>query len=226
MTYMNPLLWLDASPPFADDNELPSAESALEYLSGRKRIEEIKANYTQLRDTANKLPIVPAEARLLMKLFFPLKNAIGSYMLGNYVESIGISGYVAEMAALFVFEFSNVDYEGNPITSHEQEEAHSEKIEEKRQWQRTKRLLKLKLIDEETKIRFDCVANMRNKYLHRLSANEEDIEIIAKQVFESTLQILVSITGFRVSNGKVSFHQKVLDYLARQEAKEKKKNPH
>jgi hypothetical protein len=218
--YINPLLWMDASPPFEVEG-LPSAQSALEYLSDR-RMEEIKANYGKLVNTANRLGIVPAEARLLMKMIFPLKNAIGSYMLGNYVECIGICGYVAEMAALFVFEFSNVDFDNNPITNPEQEKAHSERIEKIQQGQRTDKLLTLKLIDDDTKIRFDCVAKKRNKYLHRLSANEKDIDIITKQVFESTLQILVSITGFKVGNGKAIFHQKVLDYLAKQEAKEKK----
>lgn len=159
--FVNPLLWLDATYPF-EAEETPTAESVLDYLSrsarGGLKIEDIKKNYSQIVRTAQKLSIVPAEARLLMKIVFPLKNAIGCYMLGNYVESIGISGMVSEMATIFAFEISNINKDGKPIAKEERVKALRE-IDWLPQSQRTDKLFKYGLITDDTKIRLDCVSN-------------------------------------------------------------------
>lgn len=217
--WVNPLICISADDRFQFGQPVPlTAEKVLEYFSQTDSkaltIEEIKNNYGAIAQNATKLWVVPAEARILLKLVFPLKNAMAYYMVGNFLESIAISGFVAEMTAIFWFQISAINHEGKPISTDKQEMQALKKVERLKQSERTDKLLQYGVIDQNIKNKFDYVSGQRNKYLHRLTMDDTGIDSIAKQVFDSTLDIMMALTGLTIKvPGHASLNPKLLEYL-------------
>jgi len=218
--FVNPLMFIDAEEAFNPGQQPdPSFEAIVKYLSQSENKaptkEELLANYKKVAQNVSKLYAVPAEVQILTKIVFPLKSAVGYYMLGNFIESIAISAMVAEMCAIFRFQIFRVTVNNRPIIYDEDEAKQLKKFEKMRQFDRTTSLLKFGLIDQKTKDRFDFVAQKRNQYVHKLSMDNQGIEVVAKEVFEAALEILLAITGLGVGNGKAVLDTRVLEYLKR-----------
>lgn len=225
--WVNPLICLDADDrfPFKENVKLTS-DAVLEYLAENDNktptLDEMKSNYARISENATRLFIIPAETMILSKIIRPLRHALGYFMIGNFLESIAISGMVCEMAAVFLFQINEITVKGEPVSNDDEANRNLIKFEKMRQWERTSKLLEWGLIDKDVKDKFDFVSEKRNEYLHRLSKNDNDIETNAKHVFDKTLDIILYVTGLRIGKpGRAVLNQKVLDYLRKKGLLEK-----
>jgi hypothetical protein len=105
---LNPLAFPGADDAAASStNEKPTLESALRFLcpAGEDAgIEKLLARYRDINTEPVRLFIAPAEQRILDKLIWPLRNAKACFMGGNYLGTISLSGMVAEMVAMLLWE--------------------------------------------------------------------------------------------------------------------------
>ncbi|NOJ27663.1 MAG: hypothetical protein DA330_06600 [Nitrososphaera sp.] len=218
-TWINPLVCLEADDRFMFNKPIQlTTDAVLRYLAetdkGVPNIDEMKANYARVSTNITKLFAVPAEVMILSKIIRPLKHALGYFMIGNYLESIAMCGMVSEMAAVFLFQINELSIDGKSINNEKQASEALEEFERTPQSVRTQKLLNWNLIDEETKIKFDEIAKKRNIYLHRISANEDDIDKVAATTFNNILDIILSITGLGIGQpGKMILNPKILVYL-------------
>ena len=178
-------------------------------------MDNIQKNYELIATNTTRLFIVPDEYRILWKIIFPLKNAIGSYIIGNALECIALCGTVSEMLSIFRFEIAQISIEGRKISDEKRQHDSLIKFEKLGQYNRVKKLLDLKLIDSSIKDNFDVVRCIRNDYLHNLSQSLENISPDAKKTFDATLDNVLKITGLTVDNGRAILNQEVLNYLER-----------
>lgn len=215
---INPLICMDADDRFhfgSDKQEL-TAGGVLRYLAHETatlNMEDIKKSYAWIAKEATRLFMVPAEKRILLKIVNPLKHAIGSYMIGNSLEAIALCGIVGEMTAVFLFQISELTTDGKPISNDGEAELQLSKFERFWQSQRTTKLLEFGLIDSQTKEKFDFVSKKRNEYLHNISKDEDNIAVDAKEVFDATLEIVLTITELGIMEGRTVLNQKILNYL-------------
>lgn len=215
---VNPLVFLDADDRFHFGENKPclTPKSVLRYLASETFIpdmDNIKKCYDWIAQDVTKLFIVPAEAKILEKIVRPLKNAIGSYIIGNSFETIALCGTISEMIAIFLFEINKISTNGNPISEENELKMNLEKFENYGQSKRVKKLLEYGLIDEELKSKFDFVRLTRNEYLHSLSKSYANAAPDAKDAFTTTLDIFLKVSGLSVKDGKAIVNQKIIDYL-------------
>lgn len=223
---VNPLVFIDADDRFHFGDNKPhlTPESVLKYLSSETFIptmDNIKKCYDWIAQDATRLFVVPAEAKILEKIVRPLKNAIGSYIIGNSFETIALCGTISEMIAIFLFEINEITIDGKHISNEEDLKTNLEKFENFGQFQRTKKLFEFGLIDADVKSKFDFVRKKRNEYLHRLSKTHSYATPDAKEVFSSTLDISLKISGLSIKSGKAIVNQKIIDYLDKKNLVEK-----
>ena len=106
---LNPLAFLEADEPWASANqERPTPESVLRFLCPAEErfdfdIEKLLTRYRQI-STETRIFFAPDEPRILDKLIWPLRNAKGAFMVGNYLGTITLSGLVAEMVAILLWK--------------------------------------------------------------------------------------------------------------------------
>ena len=77
----------------------------LEYVTGKTSIPEVKdyvKRYEQLEKNIDRLFAVPAETQIDTKLIQPLRHAAASFMLGNFLDTIAMCGFVSEMLTIFL----------------------------------------------------------------------------------------------------------------------------
>lgn len=215
---INPLVFIEADDRFnfGNPSRQLTAEAVLRYLASETFIPEmdnIKKAYAHIAKSATRLFAVPAEYKILEKIIRPLKNALGSYMIGNSFETIVLCGTVAEMTAIFLFEINEITTNGKPATNEEEARENLARFESFSQKDRIKRLHEYGLIDDVTKEKFDFVRTTRNGYIHSLSKTLENSAPDADKVFNATLEIFLKVSGLEVNNGKMILNQKIIDYL-------------
>lgn len=215
--FVNPLVFFQADD--AMPKELKGSldeRSVLDYLcspSVSTSLSDFASRYGELSVEARRLFAAPTDSRLLAKLVWPLRYALGNFMVGSYLGTIALCGYVAEMIATMLFEMSDFKLGGKVLDKNGQELLLGQDFENLRQERRTGVLYALGLIDENLKGRFDLVRRRRNKYLHIYSKDVEGLPADAKEVFRSTIEIVVRIIGQEVEDGKLKLSPEVLRYL-------------
>ncbi|MGH9879757.1 MAG: hypothetical protein ACRD5H_19180, partial [Nitrososphaerales archaeon] len=222
---VNPLVFIEADDrfQFGEKGQL-TPEAVLRYLSSESQkldMENIKQRYFVIAKQATRLFMIPAEYKILMKIVYPLRHGIGSYIIGNYLETIALCGTVAEMIALFLFEISEISVGGKPISSDEEAKSNLHEFEKMRQSRRTEKLMQFGLIEKEIEDKFVLVSGKRNGYLHSISKTYENIEADAREVFNATLEIFLNATMLGIKDGKTVLNQKILDYLEKKGFTEK-----
>ena len=223
---VNPLVFIDADDRFHFGNNKPqiTPESVLKYLSSETFIptmDNIKKCYDWIAQDATKLFLVPAEAKILEKIVRPLKNAIGSYIIGNSFETIALCGTISEMIAIFLFEINEISIDGKHISNEGEIKRNLEKFEKFSQAKRIEKLHEFNLINNDVKSKFDFVRIKRNGYLHRLSKSHSNAASDAKDVFTATLDIFLQVSGLSLKDGKAIVNQKIINYLDKKNLVEK-----
>jgi hypothetical protein len=91
--FVNPLAFLDI-----DRNETIKAEHVLNFLctpDSRRSVEDMVQLYKKVSVENLTLFAAPAQALLLERLIWPLRQAKGSFMLRNFLGTIALCGMVA-----------------------------------------------------------------------------------------------------------------------------------
>ena len=89
---------------------VPTEAQLLDYLFAPEGNKGCGTFVTRYRDIAceDTLFLAPAEKNLLQKLVWPLRHAIGSYALGNFLGCIALCGMVGKMVAILLWDISKV----------------------------------------------------------------------------------------------------------------------
>lgn len=223
--FLGPLSFPKMNPIPGQKSEEVTADDILKYLCSETvipTIDNFTKSYEHISKNINKLFIVPSEYEILNKLVFPLKHAIGSYMVGNYLGTIAICGMVSEMA--IIFHYDTLKIKLNKQDSEDVvKKLYGKTFEKIGQDRRIKFLQVMGYLNNELAEQFDIVRNCRNGYLHSLSKKHENIASDAKEAFDATLNIVVKILGVGIGEpGKVVFNQNVIDYLTEKKLIENK----
>ncbi len=216
--FVNPLVFLQAEEAVPGYAGQLDEKSVMGYLSSPEvpsALLDITNRYRELSSEAKMLFAAPLEDRLLLKVVWPLRCALGSYMLGNYLGTIALCGFVAEMIATMAFEMAETRLGGKPLDEKGQEGIFGDTFERLRQERRTKILHTLGHVDDDLKSHFDMILTTRNKYLHIYSKEFSDLPTDAKEVFSAALRVVVKVIGQDVQDGKLKLSPQIIKYLDR-----------
>ncbi len=178
-------------------------------------LESVIDRYNEINVLSNRLYIAPAEKNILEKLIWPLKNAKGSYMIGNYLGTIALCGMVAEMVAILNFEISNpaIQISGKPIDNKTQEKIFGRNFEQLGQERRVEILLAYGIINDVQKQRFNDIKGIRNRYLHFYSKEHTNIVKDAVTAFEAAVSLVTDLLEINIVVGKISINPALARYL-------------
>jgi hypothetical protein len=105
--WINPLRCIPIDAPQPGGAPTPDASELLDYLfapEAERTAEAFAGRYRDVVSVAAAFPFAPAEPTLLQKLVWPLRHAIGSYCLADYLGCVALSGMVGEMVATLLWE--------------------------------------------------------------------------------------------------------------------------
>lgn len=209
---VNPLRCLAIESP-RPDAPVPTGDQLLDFLFAPDAERTIDAFVQRYREvlSGGVTPIVPAEPKVLQKLVWPLKQAIGSYCLGNYLAAIALCGLVGEMTAMLLWEISGgasrVDEDIRRILR-------AESFEEADQARRVDALKHAGVIDSAIKAEFSAIRTARKQHLHYLSTPNDRLDIDARKAFVATEKVMAFVLGFGVPNpGQLAFRPELMAYL-------------
>jgi hypothetical protein len=215
--WINPLLFIEATDfggAFTGKNI--DADCVIRYLCEpleKADVEEILNRYREVEKYASQFFAAPNDEHVLEKLVWPLKNAIGCYMVGNYLGTISLCGMVAEMVAVLLFDISGVAINNNIMNVKTQENLFGCSFEKLGQDRRIKILSAYDLIDSDLQNFFDELRSIRKRYLHLYSQEHVKIAVDARKAIESSVQIVVRALGIDIHNGKLIMRSSFLRYL-------------
>jgi hypothetical protein len=110
---INPLQFLEV-----DESRGFDLDGVLRFLCSTdlpRDTESFAVRYKEISDEEGQLFVVPAEQRILDKLIWPLRHAKAAYMTGNYLGTISLCGFVAEMVAVFRFDLARIRINNQPM---------------------------------------------------------------------------------------------------------------
>lgn len=212
---LNPLRCLDidlAQP----DTSAPSCDRLLDYLfapeSERTRDAFVR-RYRKLLSGAAVSQLAPFESKIMQKLVWPLKQAIASFCLGDYLGVVALCGFVGEMTAILLWEIS-----GGPNRPPDDRVQRllggAESFEKADQARRVEVLKFLRMIDSTTKGDFSAIRTTRREYLHYLSQSHEKLEVDARKAFAAATNVMAFLLDVSFpSPGVVSFRPELMAYL-------------
>lgn len=222
--HVNPLAFLEVDEPWASHLGVEvTPERVLKYLCVpgiSPDLDEVISRYKLVSVEEPRLIAVPVEARLLDRMIWPLRNAKGSYMVGNYLGTISLCGMVAEMAAILRFDLGNITVNGKPISDAEQKNLFGSTFEKLGQERRVNVLKSYGLVDEKTAVAYGQIRAKRRRYLHFWTESHASLESDAVDCFTAAVTIVVSTLGLGVENGRLRLRQEVLDYVREHNAAE------
>ena len=215
--WINPLAFLDVDEPWAAlGSGQPKLESVIGFLCPPEMpadLDSLIARYKEISTEPVRLFAAPAEPRILEKLVWPLRHAKGSYVIGNYLAVIALSGMVAEMVAILAWDLGEVTLGGHPMSGDEQKALFDSTFERLGQERRVKVLSAYRIIDDETFERFDVVRKIRRKYLHIWSQDHDTLPIDSKACFHAAVALVTSIIGQDIKDGKIMLNPQLMKYL-------------
>ncbi len=215
--WINPLAFLDVDEPWAAIGaSQPKLESVIGFLCPPgipADLDSLIARYKEISTEPVRLFAAPAEPRILEKLVWPLRNAKGSYVIGNYLAVIALSGMVAEMVAILAWDLGEVTLGGHLMSDDEQKALFGSTFERLGQERRVKVLSTYRIIDEETVGRFDTVRVIRRKYLHIWSQDHDTLPTDSKACFHAAVALVTGIIGQDIKDGKIMLNPRLIKYL-------------
>lgn len=218
---INPLAFLEIDLPWASSTqEVPTLESVLRFLCPAEerydfRIERLINRYRQISTEPKRISIAPAEQRILDKLVWPLRNAKSSFMVGNYLATVSLSGLVAEMVAILLWEIADAQINGRTMKKEDEKHLFGSGFEKLGQERRVSILSAYGIIDEETKSNFDSIRNVRRSYLHLLSNDHDRLPEDGIKCFHAAVSLVVTVIGQDVREGLFVLNPRLVQYLDR-----------
>lgn len=164
---------------------------------------EVLERYTKIsKDTY--ILFVPHSKKIKNKLLNPLRIAKKSYCLGDYLATIASCGMVAEMLALFLWNFSITKLNDQEINLEMEENFFGSKFENLGQERRLKILKEFGHINEDLFQQLNEIRGIRKNYLHfwskEIPNEENDAFEVIKKIFKSFEEVM----GLRLLSGKLS----------------------
>lgn len=213
---LNPLMCTALDPRLPGKRRAASADELLAWLcvEGSYATSAMAQRYRDALPVVSAVYLAPAAPRLLQKFVEPLKNALGDFCLGNYLGCIALSGMIGEMVATLLWDVDPPsdfprDAKGKPISKRT--------FEEVPQKQKIDILLRLNRIDSDIEKAFVDLKDLRNRYLHNLSAGHDTLERDAREALDLAARLFTCL--LRLSHptpGAVAFRSKLMEYLSRQ----------
>jgi hypothetical protein len=219
---INPLAFLEADEPWASSTqEKPTSEEVLRFLCPAEErfdfdIERLLARYRQISTEPVRLFVAPAEQRILDKLIWPLRNAKSSFMVGNYLATVSLSGMVAEMVAMLLWEITDSQINGRAMSKEDEEHLFGREFEKLGQDRRVKILSSYGIINEGTSSNFDKIRVVRNRYLHLWSKDHDLLSRDGIECFHAAVSLVVTAIGQDVQEGRLVLNPRLVQYLDRQ----------
>ena len=175
---------------------------------------EVVARYREISQEEQRLFAVPMDNRVLQKLVWPLRHAKGSYALGNYLGTIALCGFVAEMVAILLFEMTELSIDGRPLDEGNQDGLFGASFEKLGQERRAKVLVTYGIIDRATLKELTDIRVIRRRYLHLLSKDHNKLAADAARTFNLAVSVVVKAMGLGIANdGRVAVSAAFLRYV-------------
>jgi len=163
--FLNPLAFVPTmGTSVAGAPSEPTPESVLNFLCTPgvdSDVATLVRRCRKISDEPEPLFAAPADERILDKFVWPLLYAKGSYILGNYLESIPLCGMVSEMLEILVFEVADPEVNGASMTATVQKELFGSSFEKLGQERRVSILHAYGLNDDALKTSFDRIRTTR-----------------------------------------------------------------
>ena len=150
----------------------PDARDVMDVYAGVSRTPKSVTERSEKSQTEpSALFAVPNAPQIMGKLVWPLRHTKAAYMIGNYLGTIAVTGIVAEMVAILVFDIRS-DPEKFP---NRQEQLFGREFEKLDQTRRVDVLRGLGWSDDKRLRHSEESAATRRKYMHLWSeeSNEE-----------------------------------------------------
>lgn len=195
---------------------VPTADRLLDYLFApelQRGCEVFVDRYRELAAVDDPISMAPAESTILEKLIWPVRQAKGSYALGNYLGCIALCGMVGEMVSILLWDISKVSFRGGLMTKEDQRAILGRTFEQLGQQRRIQVLRGFNLIDDNAKEALDNLRTIRSKYLHLLSQPHTQVALDAKQAFKDTLHVVAVVVGQTFTDGTVVLRADLMAYL-------------
>lgn len=215
--FINPLQFLQMEDTLqsGSNNELTS-DSIVSFLCTPNMdcdSESLKKRYALINDPKNYLLAAPADERILKKLIWPLRQAKGNFMLGNYLSTISLSGLVGEMVAILLFDINEIKLNETLLSEKDQINKFGATFEKLGQRKRLDVLFSFRIIDNELKKEFNNIREIRRKYLHFWSQEHSNIQSDANAAFQSAVKIVLNLIGQNIKQGKILVNPVFQKYL-------------
>jgi hypothetical protein len=216
---INPLAFLEADEPWSTSTqEKPTSEAVLRFLCPAEErfdfdIERLLARYRQISTEPVRLFVAPAEQRILDKLIWPLRNAKSSFMVGNYLATVSLSGMVAEMVAMLLWDITDSQINGRTMTKEDEKHLFGSEFERLGQERRVKVLSAYGIINEGTRSNFDKIRIVRNRYLHLWSKDHDLLPNDGIQCFHAAVSLVVTAIGQDIQDGRFVLNPQFIRYL-------------
>ncbi len=213
---LNPLSLIEAELPGKPQGAELTLEHVLRFLCTPEQFGDAShfaAQYARINVEDPKFFVAPAERRLLERLILPLRHAKGSFMLGNHLGTVSLCGMVGEMAAILLFEISEVRFNGSFPSAEHQKAMFGSTFEKLGQERRVAILRASNLVDDAMKKAFDDIRALRRKYLHLWSADHASLEKDAIECFRAAAFVVAKVLGVSFDDGKIVLRPQILVYL-------------
>ena len=216
---INPLAFLEADEPWASSTqEKPTLEAVLRFLCPAEErydfdIEKLLKRYRQISTEPVRLVVAPVEQRILDKLIWPLRNAKSSFMVANYLATISLSGMVAEMVAILLWEISDSQINGRTMTKENEKLLFGSEFERLGQERRVSVLSAYGIVNEDTRSNFDKIRNVRRRYLHLWSNDHDRLPGDGIQCFHAAVSLVVTAIGQDIRDGRFVLNPRLIGYL-------------
>jgi hypothetical protein len=166
-------------------------------------ISDIESRVDKLESFRQTLQYVPTGLEILTKLTWPIRNAIISYLLGNFLGTIAQCGMVAEMTTILIFEIAEKSIGNEPMNEAQQIKIFGTQFEKLGQERRIGVLKAFKLIDDNVERLFNSIKNTRRQYLHFYSKSHDKLPDDANLIIRNTLEILSIVIGQGIQDGRL-----------------------
>jgi hypothetical protein len=134
-------------------------------------------------------------------------------MVGNYLGTISLSGMVAEMVAMLLWEITDAQINGRPMAKADETLLFGSKFEKLGQERRVAVLSAYGIIDDKTKSDFDKIREIRRRYLHLWSEEHDRLPTDGVRSFHAAVSLVVTALGQDVQEGRFVLNPRLVRYL-------------
>ena len=196
----------------------PKAEEILPSLCHPGESDDTESIVERYREiSANpSLMIMPDHPEMLEKMFWPLRDAKVSYVLGNYLGVIALCGMVAEMVAMLMWRLADVRLNDKALAEDEEPALLGSRFERLRQDRRVKVLSVYGIVSQDVVENFETIRSKRRQYLHLLSQSHDSLREDAESCFRAATDLVVAVISPDAKEGKLLLRPRLLEYLLRE----------